>query len=516
MKNLLESDVLIIGAGIIGASIARELSQYKLEVAVAEKSDDTFTGQTKSGHGFVYSGRSLNMALSLVLKSVMSHGAHLWEPDSLKIRLGTEGYEQFEPLAKRLEVPYQPVKAMIIARDDEELKGLKQLYEITDLMAIKEDVRWMDRKDVLEMEPKITQEVCAGLYEDRWMKSIFPPEYALANMENARENGVKFLYGAEVKGITPLDGGFAVQTQRGTLKSRFVVNAAGLYADKIAEMAGARDGWGLTHNRTQMVLLDKRLGNELFRWINSVQAVPRPGFFEGIQVQVHGNPYVHCGGYNQVPSKEATETRREWFKENIECGQRLVPAFSEKDVITSFVGLRSFNTRDPDDHIIEFSERRPRFLNAVIRLPGFAVAPSIAKYVVSLLGNGGLHLAETSDYNPFRKAIPRFSELTDDERNALIRRDPKYGHVVCRCEMVTEGEIVEAIKRGARTVQGIQFRTRAGMGRCQKGFCGPRIVEVLARELDIARTEVTFKGPGSEILKYKSKELLGETKQRKK
>ena len=504
----MESDVLVIGAGMIGASLARELSRYKLEVTVVEKSLDTFTGQTKSGHGFVYSGRSLNMALSLVLKSIMSPGAHLFEPDSKKIRLGTEGYELFEPLAKRLDVPYQPAKALIIARSDEELRGLKQLHEITDSMGIKEDVRWMDRKDVLEMEPKITKEVRAGLYEDKWMKSIFPPEYALANVENAKENGVTFLYGAEVKGIRALNGAFVVETEKGSIKSRFVVNAAGLYADSVAEMAGARDGWSLAHNRTQMSLLDKRLGKELFRSINSLQAVPRPGFFEGIQIQVHGNPYVHCGGYNPAPHKEATETRGEWFKENVECGRRLVPAFSGRDVIASFVGVRSFNTRDPDDHIIEFSKGHPQFLNAVIRLPGFAVAPSVAKYVVNLLGNQGLHLAEKPDYKPYRRAVPRFSELPDDERSALIRRDPKYGHVVCRCETVTEGEIVEAIKRGARTVQGVQFRTRAGMGRCQRGFCGPRVVEILGRELNIPRTEVTFKGLGSEILKYKSKELL--------
>jgi glycerol-3-phosphate dehydrogenase len=257
-----------------------------------------------------------------------------------------------------------------------------------------------------------------------------------------------------------------------------------------------------------MALLDKRLEKEIMKTVNCVQAVPRPGFFEGLHIQVHGNPYLMCGGYNPVVHKEATETRREWFKESFQSGRRLMSGFSEKDVITTFVGIRSFNTRDPDDHIIEFSEEHPRFLNAAIRLPGTAIAAAVAKHVVNLLGNQGLPLVEKSDYNPFRKAIPRFSDLSDEERNALTRNDPAYGHVVCRCETVTEGEIVEAVKRGARTVQGVQFRTRAGMGRCQRGFCGPRIVEILARELGISPTEVTFKGPGSEILKYESKEIL--------
>ncbi|MGA2107826.1 MAG: FAD-dependent oxidoreductase [Syntrophorhabdales bacterium] len=508
MKSPFESDVLIIGAGIIGASIARELSQYEVRTTVAEKSADTFTGQTKTGHGFVYSGRSLNMALSLVLKSIMSPGAHLWEPDSLKIRLGTEGYELFEPLAKRLDLLYKPAKFLMVARNDEELKGLKQLYEITDLMGIQKDVRWLRRADVLDMEPNITNEVRAGLYEDKWTKAIFPPGYAIANAENARANGAVFLYGAEVTKIRALEGGFVTETKKGPVRSRFIVNAAGLYADRVADLAGARDGWGLTHNRTQMTLLDKRLGEDMFQSVNCVQAVPRPGFFEGVQVQVHGNPYVFCGGYNPAPSKEATETRREWFRENIEYGRRLVPTFSEKDVITAFVGIRSFNTRDPEDHIIEFSKKHSQFLNAVIRLPGYSVCAAVAKYVVNLLGNQGLQLTEKTDYEATRKSIPLFSELSDGEKDALIRQDPRYGHIVCRCESVTEGEIVEAIKRGACTVQGIQFRTRAGMGRCQKGFCGPRVVRILARELGIPETEVTLKGPGSEIMRYFSKELL--------
>jgi glycerol-3-phosphate dehydrogenase len=508
MTNPLESEILIIGAGIVGASIARELSQYKVSVIVVEKSPDSFIGQTKSSHGLVYSGRSLNMAFSLVLKSIMAPDAPLWEPHTLKLKLAEEGYRLFEPLAKRLEVPFMKTKMLIIARNEEELKGLKQLYEIGDLMGIREDIKWVNREDVLDMEPNITQEVRSALYEDEWTKSIFPPEYAIANVENAKDNGVNFLYDTEVRGIKTLDGGFVIDTTKGSIRSEFIVNAGGLYADRVADMAGARDEWGLVHNRTQMSLLDKRLKEEMFKSVTCIQAVPRPGFFEGIQLQVHGNPYVFCGGYNPATDKEARETRREWFKENVEYGRRLMPAFSERDVITAFVGVRLFNTRDPEDHIIEFSKKRPKFLNAVIRLPGFSVSPAVAKYVINLLGNQGLPLTEKLNYNPMRKGMPRFSELSNDERDALICNDAKYGHVVCRCETVTEGEIVEAIRRGARTVQGIQFRTRAGMGRCQRGFCGPRVVEILARELDIPQTKVTFKGPGSEILKYKSKELL--------
>jgi glycerol-3-phosphate dehydrogenase len=507
VKGKTETEVLIIGQGITGASIARELSRYKVDVTGVEKSPDSVTGQTKGGHGLVYSGRSLVMAFSLVLKSIMAPGEPLWHPETLKIRLATEGYNLFGELARKLDITYKPTKFLIIARNEKELKSLKALVDICELMGIKDYLTWMDKDDILDMEPNVTKEVIAGVYEDKLTKSIFPPEYAIANVENARENGVRFIYGAEVRGIKSLDGRFVAETEGGVIESKFVVNAAGLYADKIADMAGARDDWGLTHNRSQMLLLDRRL-KDIFKTITCIHAAPLPGFFEAMQIQVHGNPYVFCGAYYPAESKESRETKREWFIENLNKGRGFCPIISERDVIASFVGVRSFNTRNLDDHIIEFSKKQPRFLNVVIRLPGFSVSGSVAKYVVDLLGNEGLSLAEKADYNGFRKEIPRFIELSDDERDALIQKDPRYGHVVCRCETVTEGQIVEAIRRGARTVQGVQFRTRAGMGRCQKGFCGPRIVDILSRELGISKAEVSFRGPGSEILRYKSKELL--------
>ena len=507
MGGKFETDVLVIGQGITGSSIARELSQYKIDVTGVEKSPDTLTGQTKGGHGNVYSGRSLVMAFSLVLKSIMAPGEPLWHPETLKIKLATEGYGLFGELAKRLEIPYKQTKFLIVARNEEELKSLKALVEICDMMGIKDYLTWMDRGDILEMEPNLTKDIIAGVYEDQLTKTIFPPDYAIANVENARENGVRFLYDAEVKGIKTLDGGFITDTEKGVIESRFIINAAGLYADRVADMAGARDDWGLVHNRSQSLLLDRSL-KDIYKSITCIHAAPLPGFYEALQVGLHGNPYLFCSAYYPTEDKGATGTTREWFLENLYKGKALCPVISERDVITSFVGVRAFNTRDAEDHIIEFSERRPNFLNAVIRLPGFSVAASVAKYIVNMLGNEGLPLAEKTDYNGFRKNIPGFVDLSDEERNALIRKDPKYGHVVCRCETVTEGEIVEAIRRGARTVQGVQFRTRAGMGRCQRGFCGPRVVDILSRELGIPKTEVRFRGPGSEILKYKSKALL--------
>jgi glycerol-3-phosphate dehydrogenase len=172
-------------------------------------------------------------------------------------------------------------------------------------------------------------------------------------------------------------------------------------------------------------------------------------------------------------------------------------------------GVRVFNTRDPENHLFEVSQGNPNFINAATRMPGMGLAPAMAKYIAGLLADQGLELTAKTDFNPYRKRIPWVSELSDEERNSLINQDSRYGHIVCRCEEVSEGEIVEAIKRGARTVAGIKFRTRAGMGRCQGGFCGPRVVEILARELDIPVTQVTQKGGLSRVLLYRSKELLG-------
>lgn len=495
----IETEVLIIGGGITGASIARELSQYDLEVTVAEKSPDIFTQQTKSSHGFIYSGASLVNAVSLVLKSILDPEADLWEPDSMKIKLANQGHALFAPLAERLEIPYLPLKCLVIARNDEEMEGLKKLYEITDMMGIKDDVRWLSRQEVLNMEPNISPNVKGGLYEEKWANVVFPPDYAIANVDNARDNGVNFLYDAEITGIETQDSKlkFITRTPRHSIASKFIINAAGIYADKVADFANARDDWEIILYRSQMVLLDRRVST-IFKTVNMILGPPQPGFFEGICLQPHGNPYIFCGAYNPIEDKEARETRSEWFKENFEHGMGLVSGFSEKDIITSFTGTRAFNSRDREESIIEFSENQPCFLNVAIRLPGFTFSAAVAKYVVELLGNKGLQLTKKSDYNPFRKAIPRFMQLSGSEKEALIHSDPVYGRVICRCEMVTEGEILEAIKRGATTIQGIQFKTRAGMGRCQRNFCGPCVVEILARELDLPVSKMTKEGVGSE------------------
>lgn len=492
-----ETDVLIIGGGITGASIARELSQYDVEIILAEKSPDTFTGQTKSGHGFVYSPTSLNNAYSLVLKSIMAPNADLWEPETLKTKLGILGFEKFKKLAKYLEIPYLPMKLVAVAKSSKEIKGLEKLYDITKKMGINEDVKWMDKEEISKFEPSISKDVIGGLYEEKWSNIIFPPDYALANIDNAKMNGVETWYDAEVIDIKRLQDGFITNTKKGKIYSKIIINAAGLYADKIADMANARDDWDIVLYRTQMVLLDGRL-KKMFTNTTCVLGPVTPGFFEGICLQPHGQPYIFCGAYNSTEDKEARETRTEWFEESIVHGQKLMPGFSRDDVITSFTGIRAFNSRDPEDHILEFSKNNKNFFNAIVRLPGFSVSAGMAEYVVDLLGNNVLSLTRKNNYIKNRIAIPKYSDLSDVKKNDIIKKNNKYGDVICRCETVTEAEINEAIEKGARTIQGVQFRTRAGMGRCQRNFCGMKVVKLLSDKLGIPVEKITKYGAGSQ------------------
>jgi glycerol-3-phosphate dehydrogenase len=325
----------------------------------------------------------------------------------------------------------------------------------------------------------------------------------MALAENAVQNGAKIMLEAEVTGISRNGGYHVVQTRKGSIKTNLIVNAAGGWADKIADMGGSRD-WGLQFRKTQMMILDKhvnKLVKGMVRWPN------KPGLIQVVQRR-EDNILIECGPYELTDRPDNTATVRQDVINGMAMAKALVPILSEKDIINSFTGVRVFNTRDLEEHIVEFASNNPRFLNVIIRLPGIIGALPMSRHVVRMLADAGLKLSNQPDFNPYRKAIPRFSELSDTERNRLIAKDKRYGHVVCRCETVTEGEVVEAIRRGARTEEGVRMRTRAGMGRCKEGFCGPRVLSILARELEIPVTEVTKRGDGSRFLSYKSKELL--------
>jgi len=502
----LETDVLIIGAGSTGVTIARELARYKPAVAVIDKEVDVGCGETKGSHGFIYSAAGFSWAPSLILKSkILAPGEKLYHPEALKTKLTIDGFNMFKPLTDELDIPFELVRRLMVANKPEELEYLKVVEGLCHEMEL--DTVKLDREAIFAMEPNISHRTIAGLMGagEKTLGLVYPWDYVIAMAENAKQNGVRIMLGTELKGIKPLDGGFTVDTTQGQIRTEFIVNAAGGHADKVAQMAGVCD-FGLTFQKSQMMLLDKRLHGIIN---NVIAAPPVPGLSRVIATRQSGNPYLICTPYTDANDPDDTATTRNWTEESIYHAQQMVPDIKSEDVIASFVGVRVFNTRYSDDHILEASAENRKFINAVVRLPGMTPMPAIAKHIVQVLADQGLDLVEKADFDHCRKAMPKPSELEDDERNRLIATDQRYGHIICRCEEVTEGEIVEAIRRGARTVQGIKFRTRAGMGRCQSGFCGPRVVEILARELDIPRTEVTEKGGLSRILLYRSKELLG-------
>jgi glycerol-3-phosphate dehydrogenase len=505
MKQI-EADVVVIGAGITGTTIARELSRYRVETVVVERGgQEGAQGQSKAAGGMIYTG--LVMLMSFIVKSMIAPDAPLYDPDSQKVKWLEQGFDLAPQWLEELDVENRRLVTLVIATNKEELKSLESLLKFGESIGVRySSMRWADRKMCSNMEPFLTKDVIAGLYSERDVIQITPWEIALAQKECAKQNGVRFLFNNEVTGVLQKNGYQVVETTQGAIKTSFIVNAAGLLTDVVADMGGTRD-WGLTFIRNLHVILDKRMGS----LVNTNLCLPPRSGKGPICVRtLDDNLMINTGGY--VPARDRYDLGAHPGEamQNLLEAKRYIRSISEKDVIRAFVGMRVFNTRDQEENIIEPSSSNPKFINVAVRLPGIIPALPIARHVVELLGDAGLELVTKSDFNPCRKGIPHFRNLPDSERTKLIAQDARYGHIVCRCETITEGEIVEAIKRGARTVAGIKYRTRAGMGRCQGGFCSPRVVNILARELNVSVTQIMDSSLGSPIVPYKSKELLRE------
>jgi glycerol-3-phosphate dehydrogenase len=411
-------------------------------------------------------------------------------------------------LLEELDVEHAYDPSFIVARNKKELAAMEAELRLGQSIGGKyASMRWLDKEALFASIPYLAKNFIAALYSEQDGIRTYPWHLAIAMAENAQQNGVKVLLNAEVTGVSQKNGYQLIETAQGSIKTRFIVNAAGLFADTVADMGGARD-WGLYHPQAFNIVLDKRVGHIL----NGTLFLPAiPGVVVVIDRSMDGNIIINAGKYRPARDNNDVGTYREGFTVAMEIAKKIIPKISERDIIRSFIAIRNFNTRNAEEHIIEPSSTNPRFINVAVRLPGLSGQPAISRYVVNLLGDAGLELVTKPDFNPYRKAIPRFRDLSEDERAKLIAQDPRYGHIICRCETVTEGEIVEAIRRGARTVAGVKYMTRAGMGRCQGGFCGPRVVSIIGRELNIPVTEVTDFGVSSPVVPYRSKELLQKT-----
>jgi glycerol-3-phosphate dehydrogenase len=484
-----ETEVLIIGAGVLGAATARELSKYKVDVTLVERNVDVGWGITKSNVGVVNQGKD-----TLEFRPEYHRSHLLWKSLTM-----------MEPLCAELDVPFERVGGWEMCWDMEMKGKLDKLAKRTEDLGLGKD-RFYWYPELKEMEPNISPKILGGLH-DPDISVVNPVFLTQALVENAEHNGVKVVFGTEVTDIEAGHSVFKVQTSGGEIRARYVINAAGEWVDRIAAMVDA-DDFVLFPIKGYVGVLDKKCGG----LVNGLVSVlpEEPGDMNIVVPTVEGNLLFGIQlQINRRGDHSSTDYMAEMALQN---ARRLVPDISSKDVINAFCGFLMFRNFEIGWHecVVGMSERIPRFINMTIGYPGVSASPGAAAEVVEVLKRDGLKLEIDPAFDPRRQGIPDFSKLPERKRRELIKKDPRYGHVVCRCETVTEGEILEAIRRGATTVDGVKHRVRAGMGRCQGGFCGPRVAAILARELGIPETEVTKKGDGSIQLSYRTKDLLRE------
>ena len=458
--------IAVIGAGIVGALVARELCRYEAEVHLFERAPDVGRGVTKANSGIV-------------------HGGFHDEPGTLRARFCAPGNILFEKLSRELDIPFSRTGAYVLAFSRAELPVLEALREQGEENGVP-GLEIHGRDEVLAREPRVNPGVIAGL----WSPTVGitePWQVAIAAVENARENGLELHLSEPVVGIGVRSGRVQeVVTPHGSYPVDAVVNAAGLFADRVAGMAGLGEP-RLFPRRGEYVLLDKAASG----LVNSVLFPAPQGESKGILVLPTVDGGVLLGPTaKDLPedAREATETTASGLARVVEGARRLIPELPLHHVIKTFAGLRPESPQK--DFVLGGTSVRGFYQAAAMRSPGLTAAPAIAEWLAGEVMASELSLKPKGSFNPIRKGIPSVAELPEAEWEELIRKDPRYGRIVCFCNRVTEGEIVEAIRRGARTLDGVKFRTRAGFGRCQGGFCTDRILQILARELGRAPEEI--------------------------
>ena len=462
-------DVIIIGAGVSGCAVARELSRYQLDICVLEKESDICEGTSKANSGIV-------------------HGGFDAETGSLKAKLNVLGNQMMEEMSRKLDFEFKRNGSMVVCWSEKEKPILEELLE----RGIKNGVQGMeilDRRQALELEPNLSDEVHAVLHVPTG-GIVCPFGMNIAYAENAALNGVEFRLGTEVNSIEKLKGGYRVQTDQGTVETKYLINAAGVYADVFHNMVSEKK-IHIIPRRGDYCLLDKTAGGLVSHTIFQLPSEKGKGIL--VTPTIHGNLMLGPTAID-IENKEATATTAQGLNEVIEKCVKSVKNIPMRQVITSFAGLRAHE--DYGDFIIEEVEDARGFIDvAGIESPGLSSAPAIGLYVRDILA-GMTELKEKDNFVETRKGIVRFRELSKEEQNRLIKENPSYGQIVCRCEEITEGEILDAIHRplGARTLDGIKRRTRSGMGRCQAGFCTPKTMEILAKELQLELKDIRKNG----------------------
>lgn len=476
-------DVVIIGAGVCGAAIARELSRYQARICVLEKEEDVCCGTSKANSAIVHAGYDAVTG-------------------SLKAELNVRGNEKMGELSEKLDFPFERNGSLVLCFNEGDMPNLQALYDRGVANGVKE-LQILNKEEVLKMEPNVTDDVYAALYAPTG-GIVCPFGLNIALAENACANGVEFQFNTEVTEIHKMEEGYELQTNTGMFKAKYVVNAAGVYADRFHNMVSDKK-IHITARRGDYCLLDKEAGGHVRRTVFALPGKLGKGIL--VTPTVHGNLLVGPTAVD-VEDKEGVNTTAEGLAQVIEKAGMSVRNIPIRQVITSFAGLRAHE--EGDDFIIGEVEDAPGFIDcAGIESPGIASSPAIGEMVAELLKEK-MGLIEKDDFIPTRQGIKNPNHLSIEERNALIKENPAYGNIICRCEMVTEGEIVDAIRRplGAKSLDGVKRRTRAGMGRCQSGFCSPRTMEILARECDMSMFDITKSGGDSKLVVGTNKDII--------
>lgn len=471
-------DVAIIGCGVTGAATAFTLSKYRLNVIVLEKENDIALGATRANSAIIHAGYDP-------------------EPGTVMARLNVRGCEMAPELCKQLDVAYKNNGSLVLAFSEEEMDTVRMLFDRGVANGVP-GMRVLNQAEVREMEPYISENVLGALYAPS-AGIVNPWEYALAMAEVAVMNGVQIRLNAPVTEITSTDDGYRLTAGSETVEARYVVNAAGVDSAAIHEMV-AEKSFVIQPSRGDYYLMDKceavRATRVLF------QCPSKLGKGVLVSPTVHGNLIV---GPNAVSCEDAhrVNTTAEGLAYVKEAAAKTIPSINYRNAIRNFAGMRA--NSDQKDFVIGMAA--PHFLDlAGIKSPGLTSAPAVGEEAVKILSENGLALTEKDHPVTTRKRV-RFKELSEDEKRAAIARNPLYGRVICRCETITEGEIMDAIHSPIPpcSIDGVKRRAGTGMGRCQGGFCGPRVMEILSRELHLDPTQIPKDKTGSTI-------LLSETK----
>ncbi len=468
-------DVIIVGGGVTGTAIARELSRYRgLRFGLLEKAEELAFGTSKSNSGIIHPGTQNS-------------------PGSLKGRLCVQGNHLMRGLCKELGVDFKEVGELIVAFDRQEMQRLNQLKVQAESLGVSGlkilGETWLHRK-----EPNLSREALGCLYApSAGIISPYRLVYDLA--ENAEVNGADIFTGAAVEDIKPVNGyDFKISTSRGSFRASYVINAAGLYSDEISAMAGIRN-FKIRPRKGEEFILDKKLEHITNHLLFPLPARNSKGIL--IIKTSDGNPMIGPTA-EEVGDKEDLSTTDSGLRKVLKAAQTMIPSISENDIIAYFAGLRP---AAGDDFIIRHEYNVPGLINvAGIQSPGLTAAPAIAVMVAEMLKDDGLTMRKKLFFRTHRKKTTHLFAMPAERASGLIEKDPAYGDIVCRCETVSAREVKDSIKRGARTLDGVKFRTRAQAGRCHGSFCTTRLLKILSRETKRPVTEITKRGSGSEII----------------